>query len=134
MVVDVVDLHAAGCEEGLDHLRGDPPMVHPRVVRRPPAHERLVLLQEGGGRRAVALVWNDRAAGPQDPPELPSRRRLVEPVEGPRRGRPRCSRARARPGRGAAHRPPPVSYTHLRAHETDSYLVCRLLLEKKNTI
>src|SRR5665647_1889819 len=28
-----------------------------------------------------------------------------------------------------AHKP--VSYTHLRAHETDSYLVCRLLLEKK---
>ena len=28
--------------------------------------------------------------------------------------------------------PVPVSYTHLRAHETDSYLVCRLLLEKKN--
>ena len=27
-----------------------------------------------------------------------------------------------------------VSYTHLRAHETDSYLVCRLLLEKKNEI
>src|SRR5680860_1754704 len=26
-----------------------------------------------------------------------------------------------------------VSYTHLRAHETDSYLVCRLLLEKKKT-
>ena len=25
----------------------------------------------------------------------------------------------------------PVSYTHLRAHETDSLLVCRLLLEKK---
>src|SRR5665647_3394790 len=24
--------------------------------------------------------------------------------------------------------PIPVSYTHLRAHETDSYLVCRLLL------
>src|SRR5664279_6255689 len=24
----------------------------------------------------------------------------------------------------------PVSYTHLRAHETDSYFVCRLLLEK----
>ena len=29
------------------------------------------------------------------------------------------------------HTPVPVSYTHLRAHETDSYLVCRLLLEKK---
>ena len=25
----------------------------------------------------------------------------------------------------------PVSYTHLRAHETGAYLVCRLLLEKK---
>src|SRR5665647_2308963 len=29
------------------------------------------------------------------------------------------------------HKSTPVSYTHLRAHETDSYLVCRLLLEKK---
>ena len=27
----------------------------------------------------------------------------------------------------ADRRPDPVSYTHLRAHETDSYLVCRLL-------
>src|SRR5664279_2589416 len=27
------------------------------------------------------------------------------------------------------HSGTPVSYTHLRAHETDSYLVCRLLLE-----
>src|SRR5680860_92049 len=31
---------------------------------------------------------------------------------------------RRRPGYG----PDAVSYTHLRAHETDSYLVCRLLL------
>ena len=31
-------------------------------------------------------------------------------------------------GRGEA----PVSYTHLRAHETVLDLVCRLLLEKKN--
>src|SRR5665647_3738668 len=30
--------------------------------------------------------------------------------------------------------PGAVSYTHLRAHETDSYLVCRLLLEKKKKI
>ena len=29
-----------------------------------------------------------------------------------------------------ANRVKAVSYTHLRAHETDSYLVCRLLLEK----
>eukprot|EP00658_Telonema_sp_P-2_P029560 TRINITY_DN22478_c0_g1_i1.p1 TRINITY_DN22478_c0_g1~~TRINITY_DN22478_c0_g1_i1.p1 ORF type:complete len:118 (-),score=17.54 TRINITY_DN22478_c0_g1_i1:104-457(-) len=27
--------------------------------------------------------------------------------------------------------PAPVSYTHLRAHETPEHLVCRLLLEKK---
>src|SRR5678816_4860989 len=26
----------------------------------------------------------------------------------------------------------PVSYTHLRAHETPEHLVCRLLLDKKN--
>eukprot|EP00658_Telonema_sp_P-2_P060748 TRINITY_DN4957_c0_g1_i5.p1 TRINITY_DN4957_c0_g1~~TRINITY_DN4957_c0_g1_i5.p1 ORF type:complete len:1081 (-),score=234.46 TRINITY_DN4957_c0_g1_i5:84-3326(-) len=29
------------------------------------------------------------------------------------------------------HTPQPVSYTHLRAHETPEHLVCRLLLEKK---
>src|SRR5660397_283062 len=36
-------------------------------------------------------------------------------------------------GEGANLRPrlPPVSYTHLRAHETKANLVCRLLLEKK---
>src|SRR5680860_1261604 len=33
--------------------------------------------------------------------------------------------------RATSHAPWSVSYTHLRAHETDSYLVCRLLLEKK---
>eukprot|EP00658_Telonema_sp_P-2_P027076 TRINITY_DN20990_c0_g1_i1.p1 TRINITY_DN20990_c0_g1~~TRINITY_DN20990_c0_g1_i1.p1 ORF type:complete len:107 (+),score=17.01 TRINITY_DN20990_c0_g1_i1:178-498(+) len=33
-----------------------------------------------------------------------------------------------REGRGIAI---PVSYTHLRAHETPEHLVCRLLLEKK---
>src|SRR5665213_4011309 len=30
--------------------------------------------------------------------------------------------------------PAPVSYTHLRAHETGRNLVCRLLLEKKKQI
>ena len=30
-----------------------------------------------------------------------------------------------------SHNPKPVSYTHLRAHETGRNLVCRLLLEKK---
>src|SRR5678816_1218588 len=30
----------------------------------------------------------------------------------------------------SCRRPGPVSYTHLRAHETPEHLVCRLLLEK----
>ena len=30
--------------------------------------------------------------------------------------------------------PAPVSYTHLRAHETKANLVCRLLLDKKKTL
>ena len=34
-------------------------------------------------------------------------------------------------GKGRAGSPTPVSYTHLRAHETVLDLVCRLLLEKK---
>src|SRR5664279_675961 len=37
-------------------------------------------------------------------------------------------RARQRLLSNIAKEPKPVSYTHLRAHETDSYLVCRLLL------
>src|SRR5664279_1237291 len=36
--------------------------------------------------------------------------------------------ALARPALRKAAGISPVSYTHLRAHETDSYLVCRLLL------
>ena len=39
----------------------------------------------------------------------------------------------AKPPRQKLFKVIPVSYTHLRAHETDSYLVCRLLLEKKQT-
>ena len=35
------------------------------------------------------------------------------------------------PDRRELHVPDPVSYTHLRAHETVLDLVCRLLLEKK---
>src|SRR5665254_24644 len=36
-----------------------------------------------------------------------------------------------RPGALLPHERAPVSYTHLRAHETPEHLVCRLLLEKK---
>src|SRR5450756_2776974 len=42
----------------------------------------------------------------------------------------RARRADPRAGR-ESRRPGPVSYTHLRAHETRHDLVCRLLLEKK---
>src|SRR5680860_966789 len=44
---------------------------------------------------------------------------------------PHRSSPRHWPGSGPPSRCASVSYTHLRAHETDSYLVCRLLLEKK---
>ena len=40
---------------------------------------------------------------------------------------------RRRPGSAGSGGAPPVSYTHLRAHETVLDLVCRLLLEKKKT-
>eukprot|EP01017_Pseudomicrothorax_dubius_P024430 TRINITY_DN2595_c0_g3_i2.p1 TRINITY_DN2595_c0_g3~~TRINITY_DN2595_c0_g3_i2.p1 ORF type:complete len:246 (-),score=42.03 TRINITY_DN2595_c0_g3_i2:4-645(-) len=37
-------------------------------------------------------------------------------------------------GAGGASPKIPVSYTHLRAHETPEHLVCRLLLEKKKSL
>src|SRR5674536_375850 len=48
----------------------------------------------------------------------------VLPIAGARPGRPRT---RCRPSELRW----PVSYTHLRAHETPEHLVCRLLLDKK---
>ena len=45
--------------------------------------------------------------------------------------RPEPCRDRTLPGRYARGAPAPVSYTHLRAHETVLDLVCRLLLETK---
>src|SRR5664279_3506692 len=51
---------------------------------------------------------------------------------GPGFGDPNSARGGTSAGTsGADGDPEAVSYTHLRAHETDSYLVCRLLLEKK---
>src|SRR5674536_196388 len=41
----------------------------------------------------------------------------------------RTDRPAARPARNAGPSAYPVSYTHLRAHETPEHLVCRLLLE-----
>src|SRR5678815_3759182 len=47
-----------------------------------------------------------------------------------RSGRKRYVPGHARPHAGTST---PVSYTHLRTHETPEHLVCRLLLEKKKT-
>src|SRR5678816_4705682 len=44
---------------------------------------------------------------------------------------PRSRTAMAQARSFASIGPSPVSYTHLRAHETPEHLVCRLLLEKK---
>ena len=44
-------------------------------------------------------------------------------------GQDRHAEAADRHRRGEEQRPAPVSYTHLRAHETVLDLVCRLLLE-----
>src|SRR5665647_1897707 len=60
-------------------------------------------------------IRRDGGAAPVRPPRRPGR----PPREAPPA---RLRRPRAR-GWPAAR---PVSYTHLRAHETDSYLVCRL--------
>src|SRR5665254_7918 len=54
----------------------------------------------------------------------PARRRPERPV-GPWSTPTAWRPAAVQPGRR------PVSYTHLRAHETPEHLVCRLLLEKK---
>ena len=46
----------------------------------------------------------------------------------------RTTRLGVCPTQTKANRKTPVSYTHLRAHETAANLVCRLLLEKKKKI
>src|SRR5674476_831931 len=60
-------------------------------------------------------------------------RALLRLLSLPQRSPLRSLRAR-RPSRAQPLRAPPVSYTHLRAHETGRNLVCRLLLEKKKTL
>src|SRR5664279_5953093 len=59
------------------------------------------------------VLWGIQFAGVQNNP-------IIRANHGQNRRKvgPASSRQRQRP---------PVSYTHLRAHETDSYLVCRLL-------
>src|SRR5665647_113665 len=62
----------------------------------------------------ATILWSSRCGE--------SRRRTLRIR--PHSGCPSCSAC------ASATTPDAVSYTHLRAHETDSYLVCRLLLEK----
>src|SRR5674536_383830 len=50
---------------------------------------------------------------------------------GPGRGGVGANVALSRTAGSVLTTPMPVSYTHLRAHETPEQLVCRLLLEKK---
>src|SRR5665647_291741 len=96
------------------------------------------------GHPARARPGAPRAGRPGRPlpGDLPVRAQAAAAL--PRRRR-ASGQAHADQGRGATARVAPdlragdapvstrlgaVSYTHLRAHETDSYLVCRLLLEK----
>src|SRR5665647_3800244 len=111
---------------------------------------RLIGHQEAVGRRPdlslvartfVAELRTRRAFGfsdqanpgpsrPQHPPTLP-RGPSFSREDQRRRPADRSTCYAARHHQRWRRGPRPVSYTHLRAHETDSYLVCRLLLEKK---
>src|SRR5665647_2259898 len=65
-----------------------------------------------------------------------SAQRVASPLLAATWWRKPCARSafptsRSTPGQASGASTTAVSYTHLRAHETDSYLVCRLLLENK---
>src|SRR5450756_2849965 len=88
--------------------------------------------------------WDQDHVGGRVTPGLPVR--SMAPGAAPARPREADPRLTSRPQdrwpQGCPERPyrpgtaepcSPVSYTHLRAHETRHDLVCRLLLEKKNT-
>src|SRR5678816_287964 len=112
-------LGAAGDHEGLAAhevaVRAAEEVDRPRgLLGQPPAAERDHLVH---GRDARALHADlHLAPGHLDGARLALRERLGEPGLDVAEGH-------------AVHGP--VSYTHLRAHETPEHLVCRLLLEKK---
>src|SRR5665647_270704 len=135
----VVGIHR-GVVVGTRTDRGMPPAaVHDLHL----ADLEALLVQTGEGSRGPARdarVDHDRSPGPEpvEPPEVdrdvaqgrPTHRAARRPGEADH-ARPYGVGHRARTGVGIRAHCCPVSYTHLRAHETDSYLVCRLLLEKK---
>src|SRR5664279_3647096 len=82
-------------------------------------------LQAENGRLRDAAAQNSSnssRAPSTDRPEKPQPKSLRKKSGRASGGQP------GHPGRTLQASPNPVSYTHLRAHETDSYLVCRLLL------
>src|SRR5665647_3926775 len=84
--------------------------LHPRTSSR-------VGIEASGSLKLTSWQSREDPARINGPDKRPWR---TVPVPAPGRSRERGS---DRSGAGIA----PVSYTHLRAHETDSYLVCRLL-------
>src|SRR5665647_68087 len=75
----------------------------------------------GDGVCTTGVGDADRPGGSCPPEEHPAAK--------PTSATPTTNRAATRLIRAPCLTRTPVSYTHLRAHETDSYLVCRLLLE-----
>ena len=95
------------------------------MIRRPP---RSTLDRSSAASDVYKRQVPGRLRGPPDGP--PAHGASVVAGQGGRLG----ERPRGRPGVQAAQLDDtsvPVSYTHLRAHETVLDLVCRLLLEKK---
>src|SRR5674536_232294 len=104
---------------------------------------RLCVLQRSARPRLDPSARPSGAGGQRRArPGLPHRRvrhpRLRRRTGLPGQPRQRRLRHRSALGHGDARAPAcrqhPVSYTHLRAHETPEHLVCRLLLEKKKNI
>src|SRR5664279_3345858 len=128
-VDDGVDV-GVGAQGGADTR--DAPVV-PAADEVPPALAERCGSRPGarvGRRHALSVAVACRAAIGERPWSTPGSRRPPIRVT-PDGGRGRCvSRSCPQGGRYGGRCGGSVSYTHLRAHETDSYLVCRLLLEK----
>src|SRR5665647_1901957 len=73
-----------------------------------------LVMHEVRGELRLGRVFETETTYPNDPSPQEAKLNIAARLDLPLNG---LARLRA------------VSYTHLRAHETDSYLVCRLLLE-----
>src|SRR5680860_1683324 len=95
-----------------------------RLARLPPNQTSQLAGPSVASLTLLPLVWHDSHPARTWPKSLPLQPGIIAGHSAPT-----SARTASRLLRSAD----PVSYTHLRAHETDSYLVCRLLLEKKKT-